>query len=166
MHEYDVAVLAPRLLLGVIMFRHGWNHWRGPGGVHGTARWFGGLGLQPAIVHAWSSVLVEFAAAAGFVLGLFSPLAETATIGVMTVAGIAAHRKNGFFVFKDGYEYVLFVAVTCVSLGILGPGRYSVDRALGIDDDLDGWTGGAIAAAGVLGALAMLAVCWRPEKKA
>lgn len=165
MHEYDVAVLIPRVLLAIIMFMHGYNHWRGPGGVQGTARWFGGLGLQPAIVHAWTSVLIEFAAAAGFLLGLFSPLAGAATVGVMTVAGIAEHRKNGFFVFKEGYEYVLFIAGTCVALGILGPGRYSLDRALGIDDNLDGWTGGGIALLGVLGAAGMLAACWRPEKK-
>jgi len=49
-------------------------------------------------------------------------------------------------------------------LGVLGPGKYSLDRALGIDDDLDGWRGGGIALLGVLGALAMLAACWRPEK--
>jgi putative oxidoreductase len=165
-HEYDVAVLAPRLILGIIMIMHGWNHWRGPGGVQGTARWFGGLGLQPAIVHAWSSVLVEFAAGASFLLGLLSPLAGTATVSVMTVAGITAHRKNGFFVFKEGYEYVLLIGVLCISLGILGPGRYSLDRALGIDDNLDGWTGGAIAAAGALAALAMLAACWRPVRPA
>ncbi|MDP9182860.1 MAG: DoxX family protein, partial [Actinomycetota bacterium] len=89
-----------------------------------------------------------------------------ATVSVMTVAGITAHRKNGFFVFKEGYEYVLLIAVTCVSLGVLGPGTYSLDRSLGIDDDLDGWIGGGIALLGVLGALAMLAVCWRPEKAA
>jgi len=164
-HEYDIAVLIPRLLLALIMFRHGYNHWRGPGGVQGTARWFGGLGLQPAIVHAWSSVLIEFAAAAGFLLGLLSPLASTATIAVMTVAGIAEHRKNGFFVFKEGYEYVLFIAGVCLSLAILGPGKYSLDRAFGIDDNLDGWAGAAIALVGVLGAAGMLAACWRPERK-
>ncbi|MCU1594975.1 MAG: DoxX family protein, partial [Frankiales bacterium] len=166
MHEFDVAVLAPRLVLALIMFRHGWNHWRGPGGVQGTARWFGGLGLQPAIVHAWSSVVVELLAAASFLIGFLSPLACTATVSVMTVAGIAEHWKNGFFVFKEGYEYVLMIAVVCLSLGILGPGKYSVDRALGIDDDLDGWVGLGIAALGILGAVAMLAACWRPEKKA
>jgi putative oxidoreductase len=165
-NEYDVAVLAPRVILGVIMFMHGWNHWRGPGGVQGTARWFGGLGLQPAIVHAWSSVVVELAAGVALVLGLLSPLAGAATVSVMTVAGLTAHRKNGFFVFKEGYEYVLLIAVTCVSLGVLGPGKYSVDRALGIDDDLDGWTGGGIALLGVLGAVGMLVACWRPEKPA
>lgn len=166
MHEYDIAVLIPRVVLGIIMIMHGYNHWRGPGGVEGTARWFGGLGLQPAIVHAWSSVLVEFAAGAALVLGLLSPLAGAATLGVMTVAGLTAHRKNGFFVFKEGYEYVLLIGALCLSLGILGPGKYSLDRALGIDDNLNGWTGGGIVALGILAALAMLAVCWRPTKPA
>jgi putative oxidoreductase len=164
-HEFDVAVLAPRLVLALIMFRHGWNHWRGGAGIAGTARWFGGLGLQPAIVHAWSSVVVELLASVSFLTGLLSPLACAATVSVMTVAGIAEHRKNGFFVFREGYEYVLFIGVVCLSLGILGPGKYSLDRALGIDDNLDGWTGLGIASLGIAGAVAMLAVCWRPQNK-
>jgi putative oxidoreductase len=162
--ENDLAVLGLRITLGVIMLMHGYNHWRGGGRVEGTARWFGGLGLRPPKLHAWSSIVVEFAAGAGLILGLLTPLAAAATVGVMTVAGIAAHRKNGFFVFRDGYEYVLLIAVVCLALGLLGPGEYSLDRALGIDDELDGGVGLAIAAAGFLGAAAMLAACWRPGR--
>ena len=37
-------------------------------------------------------------------------------ISVMLVAGLLAHRENGFFVFRDGYEYVLVLAVACLAL--------------------------------------------------
>jgi len=151
--------------LGTIMVKHGLNHWRGPGGVQGTARWFGSIGLKPPIVHAWMSVLVEIAAGVGLLLGLFTPLAAAASIGTMTVAGVAAHRKNGFFVFKDGYEYVLLVAVACASLSLLGSGEWSLDGALGIRHDLDGWTGFALALLGVVGAAGLLAATWRPNSQ-
>lgn len=50
----------------------------------------------------------------------------------LVVAGIAAHRRNGFFVFKDGWEYVLMIAVVATALAALGPGRASLDHAAGI----------------------------------
>lgn len=164
MTQVDLALFLLHATLGAIMIMHGLNHWRGPGGVAGTARWFGSIGLKPPIVHAWMSVLVELAAGGALVVGLLTPVAAAATIGTMTVAAIAAHRKNGFFVFKDGYEYVLLVAVACVSLSILGPGRWSVDHVLGITGDLDGGVGLVIALLGVAGAAGLLAATWRPEK--
>lgn len=165
MQEGDLVALLLRITLGVTMLAHGWNHWRGGGRIEGTARWFGGLGLRPPLVHAWSSVLVELAAGAALVLGLLTSLACAATVGVMTVAGIAAHRRNGFFVFKDGYEYVLVLAIVAVCLAVLGPGSLSLDRLLGLDDDLAGATGALLAASGVAGAVAMLAACWRPARE-
>ena len=165
MNQDDLALLLLHVTLGAIMLMHGLNHWRGPGGIDGTARWFGSIGLRPPRVHAWMSVLVEITAGGALLLGLFTPLAAAASIGTMTVAGVTAHRKNGFFVFKDGYEYVLLVAVACLSLSVLGAGGWSVDKALGIADDLDGWIGLTVALLGVAGAAALLAASWRPEVK-
>lgn len=83
----------------------------------------------------------------------------------MLVAGLLAHRKNGFFVFKDGYEYVLVLAVTCLLLGVTGPGRFSLDNAFGIA--VTGWTGGAIALIVAIVAVAgLLATFYRPEPSA
>lgn len=164
MKDVDVVATGLRLVLALIMVMHGWNHWRGGGRVAGTARWFAGLGLRPPLLHAWMSVTVELAAGAGLLLGFLLPFAAAATVGVMTVAGVAAHRRNGFFVFKDGYEYVLLVAVVSAAVATLGAGRLSVDHALGIDVRFDGGLGAAIACSGALGALSMLGACWRPGR--
>jgi putative oxidoreductase len=159
----DVVALALRVILAVTMAAHGYNHWRGPGGIAGTARWFSGIGLEPSRLHALASVLVEIGAGAALLAGLFIPLAAGAVVGSMVVAGVAAHRTNGFFVFKEGYEYVLMIAVVCLCLAALGPGELSVDHALGIV--LDGGAGAAVAAvAGLGGGGVLLAACWRPSR--
>jgi putative oxidoreductase len=56
------------------------------------------------------------------------------------------------------------IVVVCVCLAIIGPGRLSLDRALGIDKDFDGAVGAVIAVAGLAAAAAMLGVCWRPGR--
>jgi len=160
MTSVDIALLLVRVALGATMIVHGWNHGWGPGGIDGTTRWFAGIGLRPARVHAWASTLVEIAAGAGLLLGVLTPLAAAGVIGVMAVAGVVAHRSNGFFVFRDGYEYVLFIAVSALAVAIVGPGRLSVDAAL--DLRFTGLVGGLVAAVGLLGAVVLLAASWRP----
>ena len=47
---------------------------------------------------------------------------------------------------------------------MIGPGRWSLDHAVGIE--WTGWTGALIAAAaGIGGAVAQLAISYRPEDK-
>jgi putative oxidoreductase len=163
MSSIDVAALVLRLVVGLTMAAHGYNHVFGGGGLAGTTRWFASMGLRPAKVHALLSGVGELACGLGLVAGLITPLCAAFVVGTMTVAGVAVHRKNGFFVFKDGFEYVLVLAVACVVLGLLGPGTASLDHLLGLDDVLDGGVGAAIAAgAGLLGAAGLLAACWRP----
>jgi putative oxidoreductase len=82
----------------------------------------------------------------------------------MFVAFWSIHRFVGFFNFHrpdEGYEYVTTLAVIALALAIAGPGRYSVDEALGIAGDLDGWVGLAIVGAGLLVAAGQLAMFWR-----
>ncbi|MFE6862073.1 DoxX family protein [Nocardia sp. NPDC057668] len=161
MHPVDAATLLIRLVLGAIMIAHGVNHWIGGGKIAGTARWFTGLGLRNGVLQAWLSVITEIGAGILLVLGLCTPLACAATISIMLVAGLLAHRPNGFFVFKEGYEYVLALGVTALALALLGPGRISLDRAA--DIEITGWAGGGLAlGAAVAATAALLAVFWRP----
>lgn len=157
------ALLLVRVVVGITMIAHGYNHWRGGGRIAGTARWFSGLGLRYGTLQAWLSVVTEIGAGALLVLGLLTPLACAAVISVMLIAGLLAHRRNGFFVFRDGYEYVLVLSVVCVALATFGPGRLSVDSAAGIT--VTGWAGGGIALGVAVAATAgMLATFWRPRR--
>lgn len=159
----DTALLLLRLVVGVTMVLHGVNHWLGGGKIAGTAGWFEGLGLRHGVLQAWASVVTEIGAGVLLVIGLLTPLACAAVVSVMLVAALLAHRRNGFFVMRDGYEYVLVLATVCVALGLLGPGEISVDHAL--DIEVNGWAGSAIALGVGVGATALLlAGTWRPTR--
>lgn len=158
----DFGILLIRIVLGGIMLMHAWNHWFGGGKIAGTARWFESLGLRPGALHAWSSVVSEIAAGAGLIGGLFTPLACAAGVGTMMVAGLVAHRPNGFFVFRDGYEYVLLIGATSLGISLIGPGRVSLDHVLGLQ--ISGGVSFAVAAiAGIGGSALLLATAWRPQ---
>ncbi len=158
----STALLLVRVVVGVTMIAHGLNHWRGGGRIEGTARWFSGLGLRYGTLQAWLSVVTEIGAGVLLVLGLLTPLACAAVISVMLIAGLLAHRPNGFFVFREGYEYVLVLAVTSLGLATLGPGHASLDHAGGIE--MTGWTGGAVALGVALAATAgTLGTFWRRQ---
>ena len=163
-HGQDVAALLLRVTLGPMLFAHGWNKLAGPGGLKGTTGWFEALGLRPAAVHARMAAGSELAAGVGLTLGVAGPLPAAATIGLMAVAARTDHRGKGFFVFKGGWEYVGVVGGAAMALAALGNGRYSVDALL---DMRHSGVGPALLAAG-LGAgsaAALLAACYRPERK-
>lgn len=163
----DVGVLVLRVGVGVVMAAHGLNHIRGGGGIRGTARWFEDMGMRPGLLHAWAASVTELGAGALLVLGLLTPLAAGGVIGVMAVAWVTAHRRNGFFVFRpgQGYEYVMTLTLAAVSLAATGAGRLSMDRALGIFQPV-GWTWWMTGVAlGLTGATGLLLSCWRPQRR-
>ena len=87
-------------------------------------------------------------------------------IAVMVVAGWTVHRHNGFYIVDEGWEYVFIIAVAAAALAVLGPGEWSVDHAIGLADDLDGFTGLVLALAGVVAGAAQVAVFFRPPATA
>ena len=163
MHETDLALLILRVTAGITMAYHGHNKTKGLGG---TAKWFESMGMRPGAVHARLAAFTEIAAGLGMAVGFLTPLTGAAFIGLMLVAGIVAHRNNGFFIFlKDqGWEYTMILGVIGLFVAMVGAGRYSLDRALGIT--FAEWVGSAIAAGGVVGGAGLLAVSWRPNRSA
>ncbi|MGZ4716062.1 MAG: DoxX family protein [Acidimicrobiales bacterium] len=162
----NIAALLLRLSLGITMIAHGYNHIWGGGKIAGTAGWFESMGLRPGKLHAWLASITELAAGAMLIVGVLNPLAAAGVVGVMTVALITNHFKNGFFIFRpgEGYEYVVNLSVAALALGALGPGAWSADKYLKIH--LAGVKGLAITAvAGIGGALLLLAIFWRPKPK-
>ncbi|MGV9853143.1 DoxX family protein [Streptomyces sp. NPDC003442] len=130
----DAGLLVLRLLAGLLIAGHGVQkvsfHLGGNGLVGGTEEFrhdgFRG-GRLTAIVAGGSQIGAGLFLAAG----LLTPPAAMAAMGVMTVAGTVKWPK-GLWVQNDGYEYPLVLVVISVSLALTGPGRWSVDHALGL----------------------------------
>ncbi len=164
--EVDLALFVLRVVIGVTIAAHGYNKFFGGGRIAGTARWFDGIGMRPGRLHAYMAATTEVGSGVLLVLGLLTSLAAAALIGVMTVAGWTVHRHNGFFIIREGWEYVFVLAVTGLVIAVLGPGGWSLDHAVGIADDLDGWAGLAIAlGVGVGAGVAQLLVFFRPPAR-
>ena len=168
-HAADLALLILRLVLGAVFLAHGINHVFGGGKIAGTGRWFDSLGMKPGILHAWTASLTEIGAGVLLVLGLLTPVGAAGVVGVMLVAWITNHLKNGFFIFRpgEGWEYVMTLTLVAVAVGTLGPGQWSIDGHVGALQDLWGWPGFGISlGAGALGAALLLATFWRPTRPA
>jgi len=90
-------------------------------------------------------------------------------VGVMLVAWVTNHLKNGFFIFRpgEGWEYVMVLTMSGFLLATVGPGEWSVDNAVGHTlTQLWGWKGLLIAVvAGVGGSALLLLTFWRPDPK-
>jgi putative oxidoreductase len=163
--QLDTGLLMLRTVFGLFLAYHGYNKFFGPGGLAGTARWFGSIGMRWPRWQARLAATTEVGSGVLMALGLLTPLAAAGMIGVMTVAIVVEHWKVGFFIFKpkQGWEYCASIAVTAFVIATVGPGRWSLDHAAGIH--WNGWTGSVIAAlAGLLGAFAQLAVSYRPKR--
>lgn len=158
--DADVASLVLRLALGPMLVLHGLNKVRG--GLEGTERWFESLGLRPGWLHARVAASTEIGAGLIVTLGFLNGLGAMAFVGLMTVAALTDHRGKGYFIFKGGAEYVVLVAMVAVALAVLGPGRWSLDHALGWD--LAGVVWGVIAlVGGLLAAAGLLVTSYRPD---
>lgn len=132
MNPVDGGLLLLRVVVGLTIIAHGVNHARN---LEGTARWFAKVGFKAAPMQARISVVTELGAGVLLILGLLTPVAAAAVVATMTVAALAIHRFNGFFVFRkgEGLEYVNVLAWVAFVIAWTGGGRYSLDNSLGID---------------------------------
>lgn len=166
-NQFNAGLMILRVVFGLFLAYHGYNKFFGPGGLSGTAKWFESIGMRWPQRQARLAATTEVGSGSLMALGFLTPLAAAGMIGVMTVAIVVAHWKVGFFIFKpnQGWEYCASIAVTALVIAMLGPGRWSLDRAAGIN--WHGWTGAVIAGVvGVGGAMTQLAISYRPKKQA
>ncbi len=164
MDEFNLALLILRVVVGVTMAAHGWNKAKN---LAGTAGWFDSIGMKPGKLHARFAAFGEIAAGACLAAGFLTSFAALGFVGLMTVAWWTSHRDKGFFILGEGWEYVMVLAVVAVTVAMVGPGEWSLDDALGIATDLDGYVGLAISAGGGgAAAAALLAVFFRPPRPA
>ena len=132
------GLLLLRVFVGVAFFGHGTQKlfgWWGGYGPPGTGGFFASQGYRWGVPMAVLAGLAEAGGGALLALGLVTPLACAAIAVVMLNAIFAVTLKRQFML---GSELELTYLVIAVSLAATGPGRFSLDRAIGWDDDLSG----------------------------
>jgi len=149
-----------RLVAGLAVAAHGAQKLFGSfggGGLSGTRGFFTGLGFRTPLVMAIAAGIGELAGGLLFALGLATPLATLALVVVMLNAVGTVHWRKGLFNSAGGYEYNLLIIATALAVTAGGPGRFSVDAAVGWDERISGpWWAlaiGGLAAVIALGTL-------------
>jgi putative oxidoreductase len=160
------GLLFLRVVIGAIFLAHGTQKllgWFGGPGLKGTRGWLGSLNFRlPAVL----ALLVALSESSGvlFALGLLTPFAALLMCSVMFVAIATVHWPNGFFNGSKGYEFNLSLLAAAVAVAAAGPGRFSLDRLIGWDDNLSGlWWGVGVLGASALGAALTLATMRRRQ---
>jgi putative oxidoreductase len=155
------GILLLRVVVGATLFAHGTQKlfgWFGGHGPRGTAGFFGSLGFRRPLAMA---VMAGLSEGAGLLLalGFLTPLAALGIATAMVVAVGSVHRRNGFWVGSGGYEYNLILWTAAVAIAMTGPGRFSIDRALGWVDNFTGlWWGVGVAVASLVAGGIVLAM--------
>lgn len=127
----DLGLLILRVGTGAVLAAHGSQKlagWFGGGGIEGTTAAMEGMGFHPPKHSAVAAGLGEAGGGVLLALGLATPAAGAAAAGAMAGA-VAVHAPAGFFAQGGGYEYPAFLGFTAAAIGLIGPGRYSVDHA-------------------------------------
>jgi putative oxidoreductase len=154
------GILFLRIVLGATLFGHGAQKlfgWFGGHGPRATAGFFGSLGFPRPLAMA---LVAGFSEAAGllFAAGLLTPFAALALASVMVVAVGTVHWRNGFWSTGGGFEYNLLIWAVAIAVAASGPGRFSLDAALGWVDNLSGvWWGVGVLVASLAGGACVLA---------
>jgi putative oxidoreductase len=137
----DLALLLIRILIGIVFIAHGSQKLFGAFGGAGlarTAEFMMQFGLQPGRLFALLGGITEFGGGVLMLLGLLTPVAALAIIGIMVAAIILVAGRHGFFTQNQGYEYNLVLIVLAVAVAITGPGRVSLDHLAGLPWARDG----------------------------
>ena len=152
------GILLLRVVLGGIMAGHGaqklFGWWGGPG-MQGTAGICSSLAYRSPFLMACGLAFAEFGGGLAIATGFLTPLGALAVTIVMLNAIYLVHWPKGFWSANGGYEFNLLIAASAVALAAIGPGRFSIDRAIGWDDNITGlWWG--LGVAGVAAIVAFL----------
>jgi len=151
----DLGLLLLRIALAAILYMHstqklfGW--FSGPG-LERQGKVFHGLGHRPGRPLAMLAAACEATGSLLVVIGLATPLGAAVIAGTMIVAGMTlTFAKRTVWNVAGGGEYPLVLATFAVVLGFAGPGRWSLDSAIGAP-----WYPKSNAAAAVTGVIVLV----------
>jgi putative oxidoreductase len=152
------------VVVGLAFVGHGTQKlfgWFGGYGPKGTGGFFASRGYRAPVLMAVAAGLSEAGGGTLLALGFATPLAGAllATVMINAIASVTFKKA-----FMFGSEVELTYLTIAVSLAATGPGRFSIDRAIGWDDNISGvwWGVGALGAAVIASLLTLTLGRTRP----
>jgi putative oxidoreductase len=137
----ELAPLAVRLIVGIVMAAHGWHKLLG--GPANFGEFLAQLGVPLPGLMAYVVTFVELVGGLLLVVGLLSRLSALLLTATLVVATLLVKVNVGLIVPHDqpgvGAELDLALIAGFLVILLAGPGRLSLDQALGIDQEA-GWT--------------------------
>jgi putative oxidoreductase len=123
----DWSILFVRIGVGLVLFTHGIGKLLNIGpwalGLEATTGFFVSVGIPFAGLMAVVVGLIETLGGLMMFVGLFTRVAALLSTLVMAGAFFTVHLANGFSIANNGYEFVLLIMLSCVSLLLSGPGN-------------------------------------------
>jgi putative oxidoreductase len=123
----DWALLLSRVLIGIVMFAHGYQKMV-INGLGRTTDGFENMSIPIAIVSASFVTVVEFAGSALLLAGALTSIVCGLQLVIMVGAAVFVHAQNGIFIANGGWELVGVIAAGLLAIAAVGPGRFSVDH--------------------------------------
>ena len=127
----DLGLLIARIALGAIFFAHGYQK-VAQFGMAGVTDSFRGMGVPVAEIAGPVIAYVELIGGALLVLGAFTSIVGLILAVEMLVAALLVHLPMGVFIDNGGWELVGALGAGALALAVVGAGRVSVDRVLGL----------------------------------
>jgi putative oxidoreductase len=131
----DLGLLTLRGATGALLAGHGAQKlfgWYGGHGLEGTSDWLESMGMRPGKRWAMAAGTSEFGGGVLTALGLGGGVGPAMTLGAMEMATRMAHWGKPIWVTSGGAELPVTNMAVAIALALSGPGKYSLDSALGI----------------------------------
>jgi putative oxidoreductase len=125
----DIAYTLVRIIMGYILFMHGWAKFNA--GLTAVAANMDKIGLTPSIFFGGAAIFLETIGAICVAIGLFTRFFAAALAIELGIAFLVVHFPKGFSAAQGGFEYVLLLGIVMFAIAIRGGGPYSVDRLIG-----------------------------------
>jgi putative oxidoreductase len=125
----DWGILVLRLGIGIMFVAHGLQMalglFGGPG-VKGFSGMLSSLGFFPALFWSYVASYTVLIGGLLLIIGVQTRPAATLLLIFILTAGIKVHLNKGFFLSNGGIEYTFVIAAACISIILLGPGKFSI----------------------------------------
>jgi putative oxidoreductase len=123
------GVFIARIVLGSIMFVHGWQKIFPRGSLYNFAQWVSHMGLPYWM--GYLAAFTEFFGGALLIIGLLVPIAALGIAIDMAIAIFKVHLHHGL-TGQQGYELPLSLFALAVVILASGSGHFSLDSRLGM----------------------------------